>query len=666
VTPAKAETDGLDSVGSMTTSESVSPAASLADSPAPSLTMAKPATMLSRVPGPLTAYGVIVTLGGTQGGYFPTAWGPSTVLLLLVLGVWIAGGAVTDAGRRDVLVLGGLALLGAWTALSIAWSVAPANSVQDSQRFLVVVAAVAVMIATSRAVSYPDLVLALVGGMATVAGYGLLTRLLPDRLGTYNPIAGYRLSEPLGYWNGLGILCAIGIVLAIGVVADGRATWRRVVGSVSLVVFAPTLYFTYSRGAWVALALGLAVVLATTARRLDTAGAMLLVAPAPVLAVAAAASSGALTRTELALGEAVDEGRRLLVVLGLLTVLAAVAALVLAWAGRRIELSRTSRRVVGGVAVAGVVAAAALAFAHYGAPWSLAREAVDAFESPPRQFDGDLNDRLFDLSGTGRVDLWRVAAGEAATAPVVGAGAGTFERAWAQSPNWTFIARDAHSLYLEVVAELGVVGLVLLVAVVGVLAAACLGVRRRPSVPAAFAALVAFLAHAGIDWDWEFPVVTVAALYAGCVGVVASRTRAPKALHRPARVTAGVIVVLGIGVAAWGFLGADSLDRAQSALDRGDATTALAESRNAERWTPWSPHPPTVRGEALLRLDREREARIAFARAVSLDPDYWRGWLGLGVASHGDRRESALRRARMLYPRSVEIERTLRLLRRSG
>src|SRR5262249_47322618 len=40
------------------------------------------------------------------------------------------------------------------------------------------------------------------------------------------------------------------------------------------------------------------------------------------------------------------------------------------------------------------------------------------------------------------------------------------------------------------------------------------------SVPAAAAAYVAFLVHAGLDWDWEMPVVVVAAL--SCAGALVS------------------------------------------------------------------------------------------------------------------------------------------------
>ena len=63
---------------------------------------------------------------------------------------------------------------------------------------------------------------------------------------------------------------------------------------------------------------------------------------------------------------------------------------------------------------------------------------------------------------------------------------------------------DAHSLYLETLAELGLVGLALLVlALAPPLVAGFRGVEA-----AATGGYVAFLIHAGLDWDWELPAVT--------------------------------------------------------------------------------------------------------------------------------------------------------------
>src|SRR5262249_49310121 len=107
---------------------------------------------------------------------------------------------------------------------------------------------------------------------------------------------------------------------------------------------------------------------------------------------------------------------------------------------------------------------------------------------------------------------WHVAWQETGDAPVVGRGAGTFELAWIERRPVPVDVQDAHSLYVETLAELGVVGFVLLCLVL----APPVGAGFRPGADAAvLGGYVAFLVHAGLDWDWEMPAVTVAGLLFG-------------------------------------------------------------------------------------------------------------------------------------------------------
>jgi O-antigen ligase len=118
-----------------------------------------------------------------------------------------------------------------------------------------------------------------------------------------------------------------------------------------------------------------------------------------------------------------------------------------------------------------------------------------------------------DLAARGgdRPWYWHVAWKEIADAPLAGAGAGTFELAWLERQPVPVTVRDAHSLYLELLAELGIVGFVLL----GLALTPPLRAGFRGGSAAAAGGYVAFLAHAGLDWDWELPAVTVAGLLCG-------------------------------------------------------------------------------------------------------------------------------------------------------
>ena len=102
----------------------------------------------------------------------------------------------------------------------------------------------------------PALVSGLWAAVSVACGYGLLTRLFPERLSAVDPLGGNRLSEPLGYWNGLGVFAAIGTLLAVGLVARASTRGGRMITAASLPLLCSTLYFTFSRGAWIALAVG--------------------------------------------------------------------------------------------------------------------------------------------------------------------------------------------------------------------------------------------------------------------------------------------------------------------------------------------------------------------------------------------------------------------------
>ena len=120
-----------------------------------------------------------------------------------------------------------------------------------------------------------------------------------------------------------------------------------------------------------------------------------------------------------------------------------------------------------------------------------------------------------------RGDYWHAAWQVAKHHPLGGSGAGTFDLGWAAYGDlgrWGE-ALDAHSLYLETLAELGIVGLVLVLGLVAPAAAALRSERLRLGACAALVGSVAFLVHSDLDWDWEMPAVTVvgvACLAAAC------------------------------------------------------------------------------------------------------------------------------------------------------
>ncbi|HEX6700760.1 MAG TPA: O-antigen ligase family protein [Gaiellaceae bacterium] len=131
-----------------------------------------------------------------------------------------------------------------------------------------------------------------------------------------------------------------------------------------------------------------------------------------------------------------------------------------------------------------------------------------------------------DLSRNDRVAYWRVAAKDFESHIAVGSGAGTYGAYWRRHPQRAYFTPfHAHSLYLETGAELGVVGLALLLAMLA-LSLSSIGTRDPIRLGAA-CGFLAFVLHAGIDWDWDVPVVTAAVLFFASVLVGAGRAPPP-------------------------------------------------------------------------------------------------------------------------------------------
>jgi hypothetical protein len=152
--------------------------------------------------------------------------------------------------------------------------------------------------------------------------------------------------------------------------------------------------------------------------------------------------------------------------------------------------------------------------------------AVDRASPPAR---GATAERFADI-GSNRADYWRVAVGSFASAPLQGVGTAGFRVEWLRERDVAEGAVDAHSLYLETAAELGLIGLALLTLFLGGVVACARRLLSDDAVLAAgpCAALAALALHAGIDWDWDLPALgLVGLLLAGAVVARAERTVAP-------------------------------------------------------------------------------------------------------------------------------------------
>lgn len=233
--------------------------------------------------------------------------------------------------------------------------------------------------------------------------------------------------------------------------------------------------------------------------------------------------------------------------------------------------------------------------------------------------------------GNARSHYWRAAMHEARAHPVLGGGAGTYVNWWVRDRDIPIQTQEAHSLYVETLAELGPLGLALVVAALAI----PLATARRPEIAAGVAAYAVAVA---VDFDWELAGATVPFVI---LAALAGRG------SRPARIAARRAVVplaAAVAVAALlAYAGSAKLASAQDAAQRGNFAVAVTDARAALRWQPYSPQPWLVIGDVTHSAD-------AYRHAVRLDPADWQIWQRLASVEHGRLRRLAEAQAAQLNP----------------
>ena len=133
----------------------------------------------------------------------------------------------------------------------------------------------------------------------------------------------------------------------------------------------------------------------------------------------------------------------------------------------------------------------------------------------------------FSVTSSDRAEETRAALQVAARQPLIGVGPGRADLSWERSDGAVLAARYAHNEYLQILAELGVVGLGLLLALFAMVARI---VRRcrpsdslRPVWGGAVAGLVALCVHGLFDFGWHLPAIALTG--ALLVGIVTSSER---------------------------------------------------------------------------------------------------------------------------------------------
>ena len=636
------------------------------------------------------------------GGLPPVQQATTTeIILTLACGAIIAAAVILTPRARRVYGLWPVGLLlafAALSALSVVWSVQPDASWQNAGLMFAysAVFGAAVVLARAAPARWPAVIGGVTLAAVVVCGYALLTKVFPSWLDAHDIYA--RLQAPYGYWNATGLTAAMGVIgcIWLGARRRGHALLSALAyPAIGLLIV--TLMLAYSRGALVALVVGLALWFAVVPLRLRGAAVLLLGAVAAGLVVAWDFSQSALSSDSVELHARVVAGRQLGALLLAMLLLLAIAGLAIGFYTGRHAPSRAARDNAGAVLLSILVLAVvafvgALAVSHRGLTGSISHgfnTLTNTHAPVPAETPGRLT-----AIGSVRAVYWNEALKVFQAHPALGAGARSYGTASLRYRSEDLEANDAHGFVVQTLADLGLVGLAIVLALLLTWMAAAgrathpfnrrwtswrelrrdgwqgigwrpledrgeLGEQRayspeRIGMLSMLCLVVVFGVHSTVDWTWFVPGDACVALV--CAGWLAGRgpLTGTSGVDRatvgrrwvtggaggssfneigPLRLGIAAAVVIAALLAAWAqWQPQRSADASQEALalSATDPSAARTAAQNAVDYDP-------VSAEALFTLSTIQQhagqsalARATLVRAVHLQPSNPQTWKALG------------------------------------
>jgi hypothetical protein len=581
---------------------------------------------------------LMVWLSFNAGGFFAKEAAVAAFVLLFALLLWVTL-SESPFGRSTAsltLAVGALALLGAWILVSAVWSDSPARSLLEFDRLLIYLSILLLFGLCTRGerdLRWLVRSIALAASAVSVAAFESHIN-----SGVWLHPAGkvLRLDYPITYWNAVALMAAVAIVLNFSMTSsEAEPRWLRVAAAVPLPVLPCVLLFTLSRAVIAAAAISVLLFVVLGRPRALVTGLIAIVPPTAVATVATYRSP-LLSSSDSLHGSLVDKAHEL----GLLVLACVVAAfllrLILLPVDDRlaaITIGSRVRRSAGIVAMITAVAAVGVAWFGLDVPGKLSSQ-YHRFVSNDNVRSSSARKRLSDPGNNDRLHIWGTALNQFKATPVKGTGAGTFELTWFRKRPVNTRFSEGHSLYLESLSDLGIVGCVLVViALLAMLVSIATRIRGPDRVlyASVFAAAVMWALHAGVDLDWEMPAASLWFFALGGAAIAGRSGLRPRPPARLARVLISLGVLLVAVSPALIALSQQRYERAERAFRGGNCPAAIDASLSALSVFPVAPEPFQVLGYCDARLGENRLAVRAMKAGVHRDPHNWATHYGLAV-----------------------------------
>ena len=444
-----------------------------------------------------------------------------------------------------------------------------------------------------------------------------------------------RLNSPLGYVNGQGsyLLLAFWPLVAVAERGRPRLLSAFAVGAAALI--GAMLVLTQSRGIALGFAATAILVLALVPGRQRRLWVLL-----PILAGLVLIGDHLLdvyqdpvTDAGLPNDDTVQTAARwaLAMAVGVAALWTAVDFLTTRWAAGRPGAARDLRKLSS--ATLAVIAVAGLGVA-VAAQHRVRNTISDQYHAFVNLNSAGSKSRF--LSGGGhRYDYWRIAMDEFEAHPLSGVGAGGYEPMYFKERRTDEDITQPHSIELQAMAELGLVGMLLVLVfalsgIVGFVRLARLGRAdglSRGLAVGAGGAFIAWLAHTSVDWLHIIPGLTAVALL-GMAILVAGGPAPPEVApaadprRRPLALAAvgaraGLVVAIAISAAWVGRLTLGEHYRSEGNKLLGtNALGALKQSSKALAFDPDTVQGYYLKSAALARLNLYKPARAALFEAT--------------------------------------------------
>jgi O-antigen ligase len=576
----------------------------------------------------------VFALSYANGGFAPTTRSYAAIAAWWLLGIGAAIGVASawaGISRLALVAVGLLSAFAIWILISVNWAADVERTFEQFNQVSLYVAVFVIATVISRIVPAYVLVRGVALALSAIAGVALVSRFFPSVFGTQPglnelPTLINRLSFPLGYWNGLGIEVAIAYPLLLSIMTSRRSRVASSLAAFPLPLLAAVMYLTSSRGAFVAAAVALVAFLVLTPRRWPVAAAIVVAAAAGAVSVATLVHKTSLVNglTDTAVGD--QQGHRAALVIGIACVLTSLVWLGLVELGKRVPTPSPAVGRATAIAAA-VLVVVAIVLSHPVAKF-------DAFKSTASSSSGSTvtTSHLLSSSGSGRWQFWGAAISEFKAHPLNGGGGGSWGAWWLEHGSLPgFFTQYAHSLYLESLAELGIVGLLLIggfvvVAVVGaVRSALALG---SSEIAAAAACGIAFFVAAAYDWVWQLSGIALVGV--GMLGIALGALPSTRGAWRRAAILRPAVALLAVAAIIPQFVvlaAGAHLANSHAAFRAGDAREAWSQALAAKAIEPWASSPYLQLGQISEAQRDYLEASYWLNKAISRSRRDWQLWL---------------------------------------